>query len=45
VATLVPPSDLQQLRDQLPEAEDDENWGKLFELIDAGGWETTRGGE
>jgi uncharacterized protein (DUF2267 family) len=45
VATLVPPSDLQQLRDQLPEAEDDENWGKLFELVDAGGWEATRGAE
>lgn len=38
VSTLVPPSDLQQLRDQLPESEDDENWGKLFEVIDAGGW-------
>jgi uncharacterized protein (DUF2267 family) len=43
VATLVPPSDVQQLRDQLPESEDDENWGKLFELVDAGGWEETRG--
>ncbi|WP_372911284.1 DUF2267 domain-containing protein [Salinigranum sp.] len=43
VATLVPPSDLQQLRDQLPAAEDDENWGKLFELVDAGGWEATHG--
>jgi hypothetical protein len=31
----VPPSDLQQLRDQLPESEDDENWGKLFALVDA----------
>jgi len=39
----VPGSDFQQLRDQLPESEDDENWGKLFELIDAGGWEETRG--
>jgi uncharacterized protein (DUF2267 family) len=38
VSTLVPPSDLQQLRDQLPEAEDDENWRKLFAVIDAGGW-------
>jgi uncharacterized protein (DUF2267 family) len=35
VSTLVPPSDLQQLRDQLPESEDDENWGKLFALVDA----------
>ena len=38
VGTLVPPSDLQQLRDQLPEGEDDENWGKLFAVIDDGGW-------
>jgi uncharacterized protein (DUF2267 family) len=37
-STLVPPSDLQQLRDQLPESEDDENWRKLFEVVDAGGW-------
>jgi uncharacterized protein (DUF2267 family) len=38
VRTLVPPSDFQQLRDQLPESEDDENWRKLFEVVDAGGW-------
>jgi uncharacterized protein (DUF2267 family) len=38
VSTLVPESDFQQLRDQLPESEDDENWGKLFEVVDAGGW-------
>jgi len=38
VSTLVPPSDLQQLRDQLPESEDDENWRTLFAVIDAGGW-------
>lgn len=38
VGTLVPSSDLQQLRDQLPEDEDDENWQKLFNVIDAGGW-------
>jgi uncharacterized protein (DUF2267 family) len=42
VGTLVPESDLRQLRDQLPESEDDENWRKLFEIIDAGGWEGTR---
>lgn len=35
---LVPASDFRQLRDQLPESEDDENWRKLFELTDAGGW-------
>ncbi|OTF01792.1 DUF2267 domain-containing protein [Halorubrum sp. SD683] len=40
VATLVPASDLQQLRDQLPESEDDENWRKLFRVIDDGGWES-----
>jgi uncharacterized protein (DUF2267 family) len=34
-STLVPPSDLRQLRDMLPESEDDENWGKLFTLVDA----------
>jgi uncharacterized protein (DUF2267 family) len=38
VRTQVPPSDFQQLRDQLPESRDDENWGKLFEVVDAGGW-------
>jgi uncharacterized protein (DUF2267 family) len=42
-ASLVPESDLRQLRDQLPEAESDENWGQLFELVDDGGWEATRG--
>jgi len=39
----VPASDFRQLRDQLPQGEDDENWGKLFELVDAGGWDDTRG--
>lgn len=38
VRSLVPPSDFQQLRDELPESEDDENWQKLFEVVDAGGW-------
>jgi uncharacterized protein (DUF2267 family) len=38
VSTVVPASDMQQLRDQLPESEDDENWRKLFAVIDAGGW-------
>ncbi|QGA83699.1 DUF2267 domain-containing protein [Halomicrobium sp. LC1Hm] len=42
VATVVPPSDFQQLRDQLPESEDDENWGKLFGVVDAGGWSEAR---
>ena len=34
----VPASDFRQLRDMLPESEDDENWRKLFEIVDAGGW-------
>jgi uncharacterized protein (DUF2267 family) len=38
VQTLVPGSDFHQLRDSLPESEDDENWRKLFEIVDAGGW-------
>jgi len=38
VRTQVPESDFRQLRDQLPESEDDENWGKLFEIVDSGGW-------
>jgi len=38
VHTLVPESDFQQLRDQLPESEETENWRKLFETVDAGGW-------
>lgn len=48
VRTQVPPSDFQQLRDQLPEDQQDENWEKLFEVVDAGGWgdaeETQTGG-
>jgi uncharacterized protein (DUF2267 family) len=39
VRTQVPPSDFEQLRNQLPEAEDAENWRKLFGVADAGGWE------
>jgi len=38
VATQLPPSELRQIREQLPESEDDENWRKLFEVVDAGGW-------
>lgn len=34
---LVPLSDPPQLRSQLPASEDDENWRKLFEVVDAGG--------
>lgn len=42
VETVVAPSDFRQLRDSLPESEDDENWGQLFEIVDAGGWEDLR---
>lgn len=38
VNSAVPASDFRQLRDVLPESEDDENWRKLFEVVDAGGW-------
>jgi uncharacterized protein (DUF2267 family) len=38
VRSQVPETDFRQLRDQLPEAEADENWGELFDLVDAGGW-------
>ncbi|MFC3476551.1 DUF2267 domain-containing protein [Halobacterium litoreum] len=43
VCSVVPEADVRQLRDQLPESEDDENWGKLFGIVDAGGWEATHG--
>ncbi len=45
VHTQVPPSDFQQLRDQLPESEDDENWRKLFAVVDAGGWSEGEAGQ
>jgi uncharacterized protein (DUF2267 family) len=44
VQTLVPQSDFRQLRDQLPEGEDDENWQQLFEVVDGGGWTESHGG-
>ncbi|MDZ5811312.1 DUF2267 domain-containing protein [Halorubrum sp. AD140] len=34
VQSQVPESDFYQLRDLLPESEDTENWGSLFELVD-----------
>lgn len=37
VRTVVPDSDFHQLRDELPEG--DEDWGSLFEVVDAGGWQ------
>ncbi len=42
VASAVPESDIQDLRAQLPEGENEENWQKLFTIVDAGGWETVR---
>lgn len=33
----IPESDFRQLRDMLPERQDDGNWHKLSELVDAGG--------
>ena len=38
VRSEVPASDFEQLRAQLPESADDEDWGSLFEIVDAGGW-------
>lgn len=43
VREVVPESDFRELRDQLPEAEDDENWRELFEVVDAGGWSEPAG--
>lgn len=37
----VPESDFHQLRDMLPESQDDGDWGQLFEVVDAGGWKET----
>jgi len=36
VSEVVPDSDFQQLRDELPESGD--GWENLFEVVDAGGW-------
>ncbi|EMA65862.1 DUF2267 domain-containing protein [Halorubrum kocurii] len=36
VRSQVPESDFHQLRDMLPESEDSENWGSLFEVVDEG---------
>jgi uncharacterized protein (DUF2267 family) len=35
VATVIPQADLMQLRNGLPEHSDAEDWGQLFELVDA----------
>ncbi|ELZ85015.1 hypothetical protein C453_10555 [Haloferax elongans ATCC BAA-1513] len=38
VASIVPESEIQQVRNQLPEGDDGENWDQLFSLVDSGGW-------
>jgi len=38
VSENVSPNEIRQIRDQLPESEDDENWRMLFAVVDAGGW-------
>lgn len=38
VSEVVPDSDFEELRDMLPESQEKENWRKLFEIVDAGGW-------
>lgn len=38
VEEVVPESDFHQLRDMLPESQEKENWGQLFEIVDTGGW-------
>lgn len=39
VSTVVPSSEIRDVRDQLPEDSTDGDWGKLFEIVDAGGWD------
>jgi uncharacterized protein (DUF2267 family) len=34
----VPASDFRELRESLPESEDDGAWNNLFEIVDGGGW-------
>ncbi|MEF8780398.1 MAG: DUF2267 domain-containing protein [Haloferacaceae archaeon] len=41
----VPESDFRELRKMLPEGEDAENWGQLFEIVDAGGWSDDGGAQ
>ena len=38
IEAIVPASDFRQLRDSLPQSRGSENWGQLFEVVDAGGW-------
>ena len=39
VASAATDADFEQLRDGLPESEDDGDWGELFGVVDAGGWQ------
>ena len=43
VAEQTAPAEIRQIREQLPESEDDEDWGKLFKVVDAGGWSEGQG--
>ncbi|ELZ81443.1 hypothetical protein C455_04601 [Haloferax larsenii JCM 13917] len=38
VASIVPETEIRQVRNQLPEGDDGENWDQLFSLVDSGGW-------
>jgi uncharacterized protein (DUF2267 family) len=42
LCSVAPDSDVQQLRDELPESPDAQNWGKLFAVVDSGGWSDAR---
>ena len=42
VRSVVPESDFQQLRDQLPESPERQDWGELFGVVDTGGWTDAR---
>ncbi|MEF8839707.1 MAG: DUF2267 domain-containing protein, partial [Haloarculaceae archaeon] len=42
VSEQVAPSEVDQIRDQLPGGRSSENWGKLFAVVDAGGWGASR---
>ena len=44
VASAASEADVRQLRDGLPEDEDDEDWGRLFTVVDTGGWKESEGG-
>lgn len=39
VSSVVPSSEVQEVRDQLPEDSTDGDWDNLFEIADAGGWD------